>query len=90
MIRVPMDLRKKLDVQWMKGIEVGRLDESDGHVVLTPHGTVTGRSIRRLAGNLESSARSGGKDQKSCPRSSIVTGRASESVTCICAHQVGR
>ena len=31
---------------------VGRLDESDGHVVLTPHGTVTGRSVQRLAGNL--------------------------------------
>ena len=55
MIRVPVDppgLRRKLDVQWMKGIRVGRLDESDGHVVLTPHGTVTGRSVRRLAGNL--------------------------------------
>ena len=39
-------------MQWMKGIWVGRLDESDGHVVLTPHGTVTGRSVRRLAGNL--------------------------------------
>ena len=36
----------------MKGIWVGRLDESDGHVVLTPHGTVTGRPVRRLAGNL--------------------------------------
>ena len=55
MIRVPVyppGLLKKLDVQWMKGIWVGRLDESDGHVVLTPHGTVTGRSVRRLAGNL--------------------------------------
>ena len=55
MIRVPVDppgLRTKLDVQWMKIIWVGRLDESDGHVVLTPHGTVTGRSVRRLAGNL--------------------------------------
>ena len=55
MIRVPVDppgLRRKLDVQWMKGIWVGRLDESDGHVVLTPHGTVTGRSVRRLARNL--------------------------------------
>ena len=55
MIRVPMDppsLRRKLDVQWMKGIWVRRLDESAGHVVLTPHGTVTGRSVRRLAGNL--------------------------------------
>ena len=42
MNRVPVDplgLRKKLDVQWMKGIWVGRLDESDGLVVLTPHGT---------------------------------------------------
>ena len=39
-------------MQWMKGIWVGRLDESDGHVVLTPHGTVTGRSVRRLAGNF--------------------------------------
>ena len=31
---------------------VGRLDESDGHVVLTPHGTVTERPVRRLARNL--------------------------------------
>ena len=40
MIRVPIDpprFRGNLDVQWMKGIWVGRLDESDGHVVLTPH-----------------------------------------------------
>ena len=37
MIRVPIDplgLRRKLIVQWMKGIWVGKLDESDGHVVL--------------------------------------------------------
>ena len=34
----------------MKVIWVGRLD--DGHVVLTPHGTVTGRSVRRLVGDL--------------------------------------
>ena len=43
-IRVPIDLpglRRKFDVLWMKGIWVGRLDESDGHVVLTQHGTVT-------------------------------------------------
>ena len=55
MISVPIDphgLRRKLDVQWMKGIWVRRLDEIDGHVVLTAHGTVTGRSVRRLAGNL--------------------------------------
>ena len=55
MTRVQVDppgFRLKLDVQWMKGIRVGRLDESNGHVVLTPHGTVTGRSVRRLAGNL--------------------------------------
>ena len=56
MIRMPMDppgLRRKLDVKWMKGIRVGRLDESVGHVVLTPHGTVTGRSVQRLARNLQ-------------------------------------
>ena len=39
-------------MQWMKGIWDGRLEESDGHVVLTPHGIVAGRSVRRLAGNL--------------------------------------
>ena len=58
-IRVPIDppgLRRKLDVQWMKGIWVGRLDESDGHVVLTPHGTVTGRSVQRLAGRVQDPA----------------------------------
>ena len=47
MIRVPTDppgLRRKLDGHWMKGIWVGRLDESDGHVVLTPRGTRTVRS----------------------------------------------
>ena len=40
MISVPIEalgLRRKFDVQWMKGIWFGRLDESDGHVVLTPH-----------------------------------------------------
>ena len=55
MIRVPIDppgLRRKLDVQSMKRFWVGRLDESDGHVVLTAHGTVTGRPARRLAGIL--------------------------------------
>ena len=44
MIRMPVDppgLWRKLYVQWMNRISVGRLDESDGHVVLTPHGTVT-------------------------------------------------
>ena len=49
MIRVPIDppgLRRKLDVQWVKGIWVGRFDESSGHVVLTPLGTVTGRTVR--------------------------------------------
>ena len=30
---------------------VDRLGESDGHVVLTSHGTVTGRTVRRLAGH---------------------------------------
>ena len=51
MTRVPIDptgLRRKLDVQRMKGIWVGRLDESDGHVVPTPLVTVTGRSVRRF------------------------------------------
>ena len=93
MIRVPIDfagLRRKLDVQWMTGIWVGRVDESDGHVVLTPHGTVTGRSVRRLAGNLRGQPRSGGKGQKSCSRSNFLPGRNSESATCICAHQAGR
>ena len=56
MFRVPIDssgLKRKLDVQWMRGILGWWLDESDGHVVLTPHGTVTGRTMRRLAGNLQ-------------------------------------
>ena len=55
MIRVPIDppgLRRKLDVPWVKRIWVGGLDEGDGHVVLTPHETVTVRSVRKLAGNL--------------------------------------
>jgi hypothetical protein len=51
MIRVPIDppgLRRKLDTQWLKGTWVGRTDESDAHIVLTSHGVVTGRSVRRL------------------------------------------
>ena len=44
----PPGLRKKLDVQWAKGIWVGKMDESDGHIVLTPAGIITGRSVRRL------------------------------------------
>ena len=54
-IRVPVyppGVRRKLDVQWMKRTWVGRLNDGDGHVVLTPHGTVTGQSVRRLTGNL--------------------------------------
>ena len=31
-------LWRKLDVQWLKRIWVGKLHESDGQVVLTPHG----------------------------------------------------
>ena len=51
-IRVLIDapgLWRKMDVQWMKGIWVGTLDEGDGHVLLTPQGTVTGRTVRRFA-----------------------------------------
>ena len=55
MIRVPIDppgLRKKLDTQWLKGTWVGRTDETDAHIVLTPHGVITGRSVRRLPSGL--------------------------------------
>ena len=55
MVRVPIDppgMRRKLDSQWLKGVWVGRTDESDAHIVLTPHGTVTGRSVRRLPSEL--------------------------------------
>ena len=51
MLRVPIDppgLRKKLDLQWLKGVWVGRMDENDAHIVLTLNGTVTGKSVRRL------------------------------------------
>ena len=68
MIRVPMDppgLGRKLDVQWMEGIWVGRLDESDGRVLLTPRGTVTGRSVRHLAGHLRVQPDLEGKIKKS-------------------------
>ena len=74
-------------MQWMKGIWVGRLDESDGHVVLTPHGTVTGRSVRRLTGNLRVQPDLVGKVKSPCSGSSVVSGRAFESAACICAHQ---
>ena len=52
MVRVPIDppgLRKKLDGQWLKGVWVGRMDENDGNIVLTPPGTVVGKSMRRLS-----------------------------------------
>ena len=87
MLRVPFDplgLRRKLDVQWMKGIWVGRLDESDGHVVLTPHGTVTGRSVRRLAGNLRVQPDLVRKIKRSCSGSSVVSGRAFECCLHLC------
>lgn len=51
MIRVPIDppgLKRKLDTQWMKGVWVGRMDDNDAHIVITPYGTVTGRTVRRL------------------------------------------
>ena len=38
-VLVPIDppgLRKKLDGQWVKGVWVGRMDENDGNIVLTP------------------------------------------------------
>ena len=55
MVRVPIDppgLRKKLDTQWLKGVWVGRMDESDAHIVLTSGGTVAGRTARRLPAEL--------------------------------------
>jgi hypothetical protein len=55
MVRVPVDppgLRKKLDTQWIKGVWVGRMDENDGNIILTEHGTVVGKSVRRLAVEL--------------------------------------
>ena len=55
MVRVPIDppgLRKKLDGQWVKGVWVGRMDENDGNIVLTPEGTVCGKSVRRLSQEL--------------------------------------
>lgn len=51
MVRVPIDppgLRRKLDTQWMKGVWVGRMDDNDAHIVITPYGTVTGRTVRCL------------------------------------------
>ena len=33
----------------MKGVWAGRTEESDSHIVLLPEGTVTGKSLRRLA-----------------------------------------
>jgi len=55
MVRVPIDppgLRKKLDTQWIKGVWVGRMDENDGNIILTEHGAVVGKSVRRLAVEL--------------------------------------
>ena len=51
MIKVPVDppgLRRKQDTQWVNGAWVGRTDEIDAHIILTSHGVVTGRSVRRL------------------------------------------
>ena len=52
MILVPRDppgLRKKLDTQWFKGCWVGRQEKNDAHIVLTPHGIIVGKAIRRLS-----------------------------------------
>ena len=52
MIRVPIDppsMRRKLDGQWLKGLWVGRTEESDANIVLIPQGIVTGKSVRRLS-----------------------------------------
>ena len=52
MIRVPVGppgLHRKLDGQWLKGLWVGRTEESDTNIVLIPEGIVTGKSVRRLA-----------------------------------------
>ena len=45
-------------MQGMNGIWVGRLDESDGDVGLTPHGTVTGTISAKTGRKPPSSARS--------------------------------
>ena len=52
MFRVLIDpprMRRKLDGQWLKGLWVGRTEESDTNIVLIPEGIVTGKSVRRLA-----------------------------------------
>ncbi len=44
MVRASIDppgLREKNDQQRFKGVWVGRVDENDGSIVVTPHGTVT-------------------------------------------------
>ena len=56
MVRIPIDppgLRKKLDGQWVTDIWVGRMDENDGNIVLTPQGTVVGKSVGRLSQELK-------------------------------------
>ena len=51
MARIPIDpsgLRKKLNVQWVKGVRVGRMERSDAHIVLLKEGIVTCKTVRRL------------------------------------------
>ena len=52
MIKVTFDppcLRRKLDSQWLKGAWVGRTELSDSNIVVTPHGYLTGKTVRRLS-----------------------------------------
>ena len=84
MIRVPIDppaLRRKLDVQWMKWIWVQARRERwscGAHSTWNRHWTISAKT----GWKPPSSARSVGTDQKSCSRSSFVSGRTSQGVTC--------
>ena len=41
----------KLNVRWMRGVFVGKLDSTDGFILLTPTGATKTRCVRRIEGN---------------------------------------
>ena len=49
MAKKPDDQRKKLSIHWIKGLWVGRSNESDEHIVLSKEGADTYRTVKRFS-----------------------------------------
>ena len=48
------DVSVKLNARWVKGCCVGKIAETDTHVLLTEAGAVKGRAVNKFAGEASS------------------------------------